>query len=72
MIGTLIGLVFFLIIVGVIWWALQQLLALIPLAEPFATLVRVLVVVIGVIVVLYIAAALLSLAGIHVNSFNLR
>jgi uncharacterized membrane protein YwzB len=70
MIGTLIGLIFFLIIVGVIWWALQQLLALIPLAEPFATLVRILIVVIGVIVVIYVAMILLGMAGIHVNTFS--
>jgi uncharacterized membrane protein YwzB len=70
MIGTLFGLVFFLIIAGVIWWALQQLLALVPLAEPFATLVRVLIVVIGVIVVIYVAMILLGMAGIHVPTFG--
>jgi uncharacterized membrane protein YwzB len=71
MIGTLIGLIFFLIIIGVVWWAAQQLLALIPLAEPFATMVRILLVVILVIIVIYVASVLLGMAGIHVNSFRI-
>lgn len=60
MIVTLLGLIFFLIIVGVIWWGLQQLLALVPLAEPFRT-----------IIVIYVATILLSMAGVHVNTFRL-
>ncbi len=70
MIGTLIGLIFFCIVIGVVWWACQQLLALVPLAEPFATIVRILLVVILVIIVIYVATMLLGMAGIHVNSFN--
>lgn len=66
MIGTLIGIIFACIILGVVWWAAQQLLALIPLGEPFATIVRVLLVVIFVLIVLYIIGMLLGLAGIHV------
>jgi hypothetical protein len=71
MIGTLIGLIFFCIIIGVIWWAAQQLLALIPLAEPFATIVRILLVVILVCIVIYVATILLGMAGIHVNQFHM-
>jgi hypothetical protein len=66
MIGTVIGLIFLCVIFGVIWWGCQQLLALVPLAEPFATIVRVLMVVILVIIVIYVASVLLGLAGIHV------
>lgn len=68
MIGTLIGIIFACIVLGVIWWAAQQLLALIPMGEPFATIVRVLMVVILVVIVLYVVALLLGLAGIHVPS----
>ena len=71
MIGTLIGLIFFIIIIGVIWWAAQQLLALVPLAEPFATIVRILLVVILVCIVIYVATILLGMAGIHVNTFHM-
>lgn len=66
MIGTLIGIIFACIILGVVWWAAQQLLALIPLGEPFATIVRILLVVIMVLIVLYILSLLLGMAGIHV------
>ena len=41
MIGTLISIVITLIIVGVIWWAIQQLLPLLPLPEPFRKIIYV-------------------------------
>lgn len=71
MIGTLVGIIFALIILGVLWWALQKLMALIPIAEPFKTIIYVLCVVILVIIVLWIMAQLLGMAGIHVNAFKL-
>lgn len=72
MIGALIGLILTLIFLGVLWWAAQTLLALIPLAEPFKTIVYVLMVVVIVLIVLWVIATLLGMAGIHVNSFSLR
>lgn len=66
MLGTLIGIIFVLIILGVVWWAIQQLLPLIPIAEPFRTIIRILMIVILVLIVLWIIAALLGMAGIHV------
>ena len=71
MIGTLIGLIFLCVILGVIWWAVQQLLPLIPLAEPFRTIIRVLLVVILVIIVIYVIMALLGAGSIHVNTMHL-
>lgn len=70
MIGTLIAVIFALIILGVVWWAVQQLLPLIPLAEPFKTIIRILMTVILVLIVLWIIAMLLSIAGIHVPYFT--
>lgn len=67
MIGTIIGLIFLCIILGVLVWAAQQLIALIPMSEPFATLVRILIVVLIVIVVIYILIIILGIAGIHVK-----
>jgi hypothetical protein len=64
MIGTLIGLIFALIICGVLWWAMQTLMALLPIAEPFKTLIYVLCVVILVCIVLYVAWSLLEMSGI--------
>jgi hypothetical protein len=66
MIGTLIGIVFVLILLGVLWWAAQRLIGLIPLPEPFATIIYVVMVVILVIIVLWILATLLGMVGVHV------
>lgn len=65
-IGTLIGIILVLVILGVVWWAIQQLLPLIPLGEPFRTIIRVLMTVILVLIVLWIILVLLSAAGVHV------
>lgn len=67
MISTIIGIIFALIIIGVVWWAIEQLLPLIPLPEPFRTIIRVLLVVLLVVIVLWvIATLLLPLVGVHV------
>ena len=67
MIGTLIGVIFLLIILGVVWWGVQTLMGLIPIAEPFRTIIYVLTVIIMVLIVLYVIAMLLGVAGIHVG-----
>ena len=72
MIGTLIGLILLCIVLGVVWWAIQQLLPLMPIGEPFATIIRVLMMVILVIIVVYVIMQLLGVGGIHVNSFGFR
>jgi hypothetical protein len=67
MIGTIISIIVTLIIVGVIYWAITQLLPLIPLPEPFARIIHVLLVVLLVIVVLWVILQLLgAVGGIHV------
>ncbi len=70
MIGTLIGVIFTLIIVGVLWWACQRLMALIPIAEPFKTIIYVLCVIVLVLIVLYIISMLLGMAGVHVPTWG--
>ena len=60
MIGTLIGIIILLIVVGVIWWAIQQLLPLIPLPEPFARIIHVLLILLLVLIVLYVILQLLG------------
>lgn len=72
MIQTLISLIFTLVIVGVVFWAVRELLRLIPMVEPFTTLVRVLVVVIAVIIVLWVIAQVLNLAGFPITYPVLR
>lgn len=65
-IGTLIGIIVTLIILGVVWWAINQLLPLIPLPEPFARIIHVLLVVILVLVVVWVILVLIGAAGVHV------
>jgi hypothetical protein len=65
-IGTLISIIIVCLILGVVWWAVQQLLPLIPLGEPFRTIIRVLMTVIVVLVVLWVILALLGTAGVKV------
>lgn len=60
MIGTLISIILTLIVLGVVIWAIQQLLPLVPMPEPFARIVHVLLIVIVVLVVVYIIAGLLG------------
>ena len=64
-IGVLISIIVTLIILGVVWWAIQQLLPLIPLPPPFATIIRVLLTVIMVLIVLWVMLTLLGYAGVH-------
>ena len=67
MIGTIISIIITLIVVGVIYWAITQLLPLIPLPEPFARIIHVLLVVLLVIVVLWVILQLLgAVGGVHV------
>lgn len=66
MIGLLIGIILLLIVLGVLWWAVQTLLPLIPLPEPFRVIIYVLMVVILVFIVVWVILQLLGAAGVHV------
>jgi hypothetical protein len=70
MISALVGLIITLIVVGVVWWAIQQLLPLIPLPEPFRRIINVLMVLILVLIVVYVLMSLLGSAGVHVPMFR--
>jgi hypothetical protein len=63
LITALVYIIITLIVVGVIFWAIQTLLPLIPLPEPFRRVIYVLLVVIMVIIVLYVILQLLGFAG---------
>ena len=69
MVSTLIGLIFVVIMLGVFWWAAKKLIPLIPLAEPFRTILYVLMVILMVFVVLWFFSQLLGMAGIKVPIF---
>jgi len=70
LIGTLIGIIIALLILGVIWWAIQQLLPMIPLPEPIRKIVYVLLVVIVALIAIYIILALLQAVGVSVPLFH--
>ena len=70
MISALIYLIVALIILGVIFWAIQQLLPLIPMGEPFRTIIHVLLVLLCVIVVIWVLLQLLGMAGVAVPSLR--
>lgn len=73
MIQTLIQIILLLIVIGVIWWAVQQLLPLIPLPEPFRRIVYVLLIVVLVLIVVYIIAGLLGtmVGGVHLPRISM-
>jgi len=69
MLGTVIGLLFMLIIFGVVWWAVvNKFYPLIQpyIGEPFATIIYVIMIILMVVIVLWAIAQVLGLAGIHV------
>ena len=60
MIATLVSVILLLIVVGVIIWAVQQLLPLVPLPAPIAQIINVLLIVVIVLVVVYVIGDLLG------------
>jgi hypothetical protein len=61
MISTLISIIVFLIIAGLIWWAVTTILGVIPLPDPIKAVVNVLLVVVLCLILIY---ALLPLANV--------
>lgn len=70
MLGTVIGLIITVILLGVAWWAFKRLVGLIPIEEPFKTILDVLVVVLMVVVVIWVIVTLLGMGGVHVPYFR--
>jgi hypothetical protein len=55
MIELLIQLVIVLLIAGLVWWIIEQLLPLVPMPGPIARVIRVLVIAIIALIVIYYA-----------------
>lgn len=70
-IGVIIGIILILVILGVLFWAGQQIMKLIApyVGEPFATLIRILFVLLLVFICIWVIVVLLGLAGISVPFF---
>src|SRR5262249_59935320 len=60
MVGTLIGIIVVLIVLGLIVWAVTQLLPLIPLPEPFSRIIHVLIVLLCSLVVIWVILQILG------------
>jgi len=63
MIQQLVGIVLILIICGLIWWVVEQ---LIPIPEPFRKAIYVILVIIVVLVALHVIVMLAQAAGLPV------
>ena len=63
MIGALISAVLLLIVLGVIPWAVQTLLPMVPMPAPFHTVISVLITVVCVLVVVYVIASLFGVVA---------
>ena len=69
---TLITLVIYLIIVGVIYWAVTTILTVVPLPDPIRTVINVVMIVILVLIVVYALLGLLPALGggsFHLHGF---
>ena len=64
MIETLIAVIIYLIIAGLIWWAVTTILGVIPVPEPIKTVINVLMIVVLCLIVIY--ALLPLIPGAHV------
>lgn len=54
MIAALISLLIGLLILGIIWWAVTRIFAVLPIAEPFRTVIYVVLVLIACLIVIYL------------------
>jgi len=67
MIATVIGVIFLLIVVGILWWAVTELIALLPLPAAIQRAIYILGVVLIALLVIYVIIVILGIVGIHVN-----
>lgn len=61
MIETLISVIIYLIIAGLIWWAVSTVIGVIPLPEPIKTVINVILIVVLCLIVIYALLPLLHL-----------
>lgn len=69
MIGALIGFFIILLIAGFLFWAVQQLIPLVPTAEPFTTLIRICLYGLILFIVIWAITYLLGMLGVAVPTF---
>jgi hypothetical protein len=62
MTSALIGLIFLVIIVGIVVWIVLQLVALLPMDAAFQNIVRGLIIIVAVLIVMYRALPIIGIA----------
>lgn len=67
MVELLIQVVIYLIIAGLIWWAVTAILAVLPVPEPIKTVVNVLLIVVLCLIVIYALLPLLHAPLAHLR-----
>ena len=63
MIATLVTLLIYVLVLGVLFWCVQLLLAQFALPAPFPVIIRILFILIGLCIVVYVLQSLLGAAG---------
>ncbi len=66
MIEVLISVIIYLLIAGLIWWAVTTILGIIPLPEPIKTVINVLMIVVLCLIVIYALLPLIPGGGVRV------
>lgn len=70
MVNTLITVLIYLVIIGLLWWAATTILAVIPLPEPIKTVCNVILIVILCLIV--ISLLLSVIPGQHIHLLQLK
>lgn len=71
MIGTVIGLLLMLALLGVIWHVVFNMwLPQLSIAEPFMSIIRGVLLILVAVIIIWAIVVLLGLAGIHVPQFR--
>ncbi len=65
MIGTLVSLLIYILVLGIIWWAVNQILGLLGpyIAEPFMSIIRVILIVVLALILISILLQLVGVGG---------
>ena len=69
MIGSLIVLVVYILVLGLVLWLLQYVINALPMFEPFRAIANVILVVIGVIALIFILLSIVGDTGMRLPRF---
>ena len=67
MVEVLISVIIYLLIAGLIWWAVTTILGVIPLPEPIKTVINVLMIVVLVLIVIFALLPLIPSGTAHLR-----